>query len=59
MCLVVHPEIAHYMKQEQDDVELIRLAKQLKAKLQINTSDSIHLNHYQFFSLITGEGIEL
>ena len=47
------------MKQEHDDAELIRLAKQLKAKLQINTSDSIHLNHYQFFSLITGEEIEL
>ena len=59
LCLVVHPEIAHYMKQEHDDAELIRLAKQLKAKLQINTSDSIHLNHYQFFSLITGEEIEL
>ncbi|BAE80977.1 ribonuclease G/E [Chlamydia felis Fe/C-56] len=59
LCLVVHPEIANYMKQEKDDDELIRLAKHLKAKLQINTSDSLHLNHYQFFSLITGESIEL
>ncbi|EPP29597.1 axial Filament domain protein, partial [Chlamydia psittaci 08-2626_L3] len=36
LCLVVHPEIASFMKQEQDDDELIRLAKHLKAKLQIN-----------------------
>lgn len=59
LCLVVHPEIASYMQQEGDDIELIRLAKQLKAKLQINTSDTLHLNHHQFFSLVTGESIEL
>lgn len=59
LCLVVHPEIANYMKQEKNDDELINLAKQLKAKLQINTSDSLHLNHYQFFSLVTGESVEL
>lgn len=59
LCLVVHPEIASYMKLEGDDKELITLAKQLKAKLQITTSDSLHLNHYQFFSLITGESIDL
>lgn len=47
------------MKQEKNDDELINLAKQLKAKLQINTSDSLHLNHYQFFSLVTGESVEL
>ncbi|OEH44050.1 Rne/Rng family ribonuclease, partial [Chlamydia psittaci] len=59
LCLVVHPEIASYMKLEGDDKELITSAKQLKAKLQITTSDSLHLNHYQFFSLITGESIDL
>ncbi|WP_213318119.1 Rne/Rng family ribonuclease [Chlamydiifrater volucris] len=59
LCLVVHPELASYMKLEGDDIALIRLAKQLKAKLQINTSDELHLNHYQFFSLITGEKIDL
>lgn len=59
LCLVIHPEIAQYMKQEGYDKELVQLAKQLKAKLKISSSDCLHLNHYQFFSLVTGESIEL
>ncbi|WP_201456297.1 Rne/Rng family ribonuclease [Chlamydia sp. 17-3921] len=59
LCLVVHPEIASYMQQEGSDEELFSLAKHLKAKLQISTADTLHLNHYQFLSLITGESIDL
>lgn len=57
--LVIHPDLYQYMEKEKEINYMSSLAKKLKAKLEFEVSDTLHLNEYQFFSTITKELIEV
>lgn len=57
--LVVHPGLYQYMENEGETIHLINQAKKLKAKLEFEISDILHLNNYQIFSSVTQELIEV
>lgn len=59
LLLVVHPELDQYMKQMSDKDFLDKLAKKMKAKLDFETSDVLHLNDFHFYSTVTKERLDV
>lgn len=57
--LILHPQLDHYLEESGDKEFFIALAKKLKAKLEFETSDMLHLNDFQFYSTVNKELIEL
>lgn len=58
LLLRIHPELEKHLKEEGDYDLLMKLAKKHNANLQIETSDTFHLNDYQFFSTVTHQLLE-
>lgn len=56
--LLVHPELDRYLN-EIDKQFLFQLATELNANLKCETSDSLHINDFQFYSTITNKRIEV
>jgi ribonuclease G len=56
--LVVHPELDHYLDGG-DKSHLLKLAKKINAKLEFTTDDRLHINDYQFVSLVNNKKIEI
>ncbi len=56
--LVVHPELDRYLK-EIDKQFLFELAKELGAQLTCEASDSLHLNDFHFYSVVSRKRIEV
>lgn len=59
LLLVIHPELYKYMKHEGELGYLVSFAKKLKAVLDFESSDSLHLNDFQLISTVTNELIEV
>lgn len=56
--LVVHPQLDHYLSHG-DKEYYQELAESLNARLDYETSDTVHINDYQFFSTINHKLIEV
>lgn len=56
--LVVHPELDRYLN-EIDKQYLFQLASEHNAHLKCESSDSLHINDFQFYSTITNKRIEV
>ncbi len=59
LILLVHPELLKYMEKGGDKNFLSDFAKKLKAKLEFEVSDLLHLNHFQIISSVTNELIDV
>ncbi|MCH9626937.1 MAG: Ribonuclease G [Chlamydiales bacterium] len=57
--LVVHPELLRYMKQGGELGHMESFVKKLKAKVEFEVSDLLHLNDYKLYSSVTKELIEV
>lgn len=57
--LLVHPDLDQYMARSSDKEFLDKLAKKLKAKLDFETSDLLHLNDFHIYSSVTKELLEV
>lgn len=57
--LVVHPQLEKYMNKEGEKSHLRAFARKLKAKLEFETLDTLHLNDFQLYSTVTKELIEV
>ncbi|MCH9625405.1 MAG: Ribonuclease G [Chlamydiales bacterium] len=56
--LIIHPELYQFIKQSGEYEFLKTLCQQFKAKLEMETYDTLHLNDFQIFSTVTKELIE-
>lgn len=56
--LLVHPELAKYMKAEGDDGFFMKFAKKQSGSLEIALSDLLHINDYRLLSKETNAPIE-
>ncbi len=56
--LIVHPELDRYLN-EIDKQFLFQLATGFNAHLKCESSDSLHINDFQFYSTITNKRIEV
>ncbi len=56
--LVVHPALNDYLAQIDRDY-LLKLADHMNAHLEIATSDSLHLNGFEFYSTISNAKLEI
>ncbi len=56
--IVTHPELDRYMKEHGEKTFFEKLAKKLKAQLEFDTSDQLHLNDFLFYSSTSNELIE-
>lgn len=57
--LIVHPELDLYMEKTDEKEFLDQLAKNMKAKLDFETSDRLHLNDFYLYSSVTKELLEV
>lgn len=57
--LIVHPELDQYMEKTAEKEFLEQFAKKMKAKLQFETSDLLHLNDFHLYSTVTQELLEV
>jgi ribonuclease G len=57
--LIVHPDLDHYMEKTSDKEFLDKLAKKMKARLDFETSDILHLNDFHLYSTVTKEILEI
>jgi ribonuclease G len=57
--LVIHPDLDQYMARGSDKEFLDKLAKKLKATLDFETSDLLHLNHFHLYSTTTNELLDI
>lgn len=57
--LFTHPELDHYMEKTGDKEFLDKLAKKLKAKLEFDTAEQLHINDFHFYSTVTQELLEI
>ena len=56
--LVIHPDLERYLEII-DKAYLLKVAKELKASLEFITDDRLHLNDFQFYSVVTNKKIDL
>jgi ribonuclease G len=56
--LVVHPQLENYLKTE-DRKFLVELADQSNTRLEVTSSDELHLNDYRFYSSLNDQLIEV
>ena len=56
--LVCHPELDRYLENF-DKGHLLKLAKKINAKIEFGTDDRLHINDYQFVSVVNGKKIEI
>ena len=56
--LVIHPDLDQYLNNSEKKY-LNQLASDLKAKLKWETSEEIHINDFQFYSLVNQKRIEI
>lgn len=59
LCLLVHPDLDLYMEKMEEKEFLDKLAKKMKARLDFETSDLLHLNDFHLYSSITKELLEV
>ena len=59
LCLVVHPALDNYMDKTSDKDFLDKLAKKMKAQLDFDQSDMLHLNDFQLYSTVTRELLDV
>ncbi len=59
LLLTVHPDLYKYMKNEGDLSYLESFAKKLKAKIEFEESDRLHLNDFRLISTVTHELLEV
>lgn len=57
--LIIHPDLNIYMEKSTEKEFLDKLAKKLKARLDFETSDLLHLNDFQLYSSVTKELLEV
>lgn len=57
--ILIHPELDRYMSSEGDKDFLIKSAKKLKANVDFETSDLLHMNEFRFYSSVTHEEIQV
>jgi len=57
--LTLHPTLYKYMKSGGEFEYLEKFAKDLKAKLEFASDDSLHLNDFSFFSTVSNQPIEV
>lgn len=55
--LVIHPALDQYMEKEEEKEFLINFAKKQNAKIEFSTSDLLHINDYQFISIMSNQQI--
>ncbi|MBS0623178.1 MAG: ribonuclease E/G [Verrucomicrobia bacterium] len=58
LTVVTHPQLDAYLQQGEDKEFLTELAGKLKANLDFETSDLLHINEFLFYSSVTKELIE-
>ena len=56
--LVTHPQLNEYLAREDGDY-LSEMAEKMNAQIHLEEDDNLHLNNFQFYSLISGDKIEL
>ena len=56
--LVAHPELDHYLHQQDKDY-LLKLAEKWNADLRFNSDDNLHINEFEFYSTINGKKLEI
>lgn len=56
--LIIHPDVEHYLNIS-DKQYLLKLAHEYKAQLTFETDDRLHLNEWQFYSMVTHKRIEV
>lgn len=56
--VVTHPEIDHFLNHE-DKSYLKKMAEKLNAKVEFDADDALHLNDFNFFSMLNQELIEV
>jgi ribonuclease G len=56
--LVTHPILNNFLKNEEEKY-LDEMAEKMNAQLQLDEDDTLHLNEYQFYSLLSSEQIEI
>lgn len=56
--LTVHPQLYEYLKAGNELDHLEKMARELKAKLEFAVDDTLHLNHFNFFSTVANQPIE-
>ena len=59
LCLLVHPDLDLYMEKMEEKEFLDKLAKKMKARLDFETSDLLHLNDFHLYSSVTKELLEV
>lgn len=57
--LIVHPTLYKYMKEGGEFEYLEQMAKNLKAKLEFASDDTLHMNDFIFFSTVSEQLIEI
>jgi ribonuclease G len=59
LLLIVHPDLDQYMEKTTDKEFFDKLAKKMKARLDFETSDLLHLNDFHLYSTITKELLDI
>ncbi len=57
--LITHPDLDHYMERTSEKEFLDKMSKKLKAQLEFETSDQLHLNHFHLYSTVTKEILDV
>jgi ribonuclease G len=57
--LIVHPDLDSYMQKTSDKQFFDQFAKKMKARLDFETSDVLHLNDFHLYSTLTKELLEI
>ncbi len=55
--LVSHPELHHFLSHT-DRAYLLKLAEKMNAELKFKVDDTLHLNEFQFYSMINGKKLD-
>lgn len=57
--LIIHPDMDQYMEKTADKEFFDKLAKKMKARLDFETSDLLHLNDFHLYSTVTKELLDI
>ncbi|MCH9611297.1 MAG: Ribonuclease G [Chlamydiales bacterium] len=57
--LTVHPDLYKYMESDGEFEYLDKLARDLKARIEFDSDDTLHLNDYRFYSTVANQPIEI
>lgn len=59
LLLIVHPDLDQYMDKMGDKNFLDKLAKKMKAQLEFETAEVLHLNDFHIYSTVTKERLDV